>query len=161
MWSVVAPGCVFTCAWSFLEIQKPVSITMASPIIQICLRDFLFLFSFSWWSLIFVFDDDIVSYVSILLLNFRSLFSFSWRTDFLKPFLLYVGRIRFVLINSTELVLLNLILFYLVFESYLVYYVFPIVEASFPFLENDFYFQNVIIQSFCGCLIVSFFTVWH
>ena len=84
--------------------------TMESPIIQTCLRDFLFLFSFSWGSLISASDDDIVSDVSIFLLSIflfllRPLFSFPLRTDFIKLVLFSVGRVRFVMIDSSKVVL--------------------------------------------------------
>ena len=106
MSSVVAPGCVFTYTWSFLEIPGPVMcFTMESPIIKICLRDLLFLFPFSWGSLIFVFGDAVVSDVSMFLLKFKSLFPFSWGTDFVKSVLFCVDRMRFVLIDSTNVVL--------------------------------------------------------
>ena len=53
----------------------------------------------------FASDDDISSDVSIFLLNFRSLFSFPLRTDFIKPVLFCVDRVRLVLIYSTKVVL--------------------------------------------------------
>ena len=96
---------------SFFKTPGPVMcFTMESPIIQTCLRDFLFLFSFSWGSLISASDDNIVSDVSIFLLSIflfllRPLFSFPLRTDFIKLVLFCVGRVRFVMIDSSKVVL--------------------------------------------------------
>ena len=98
----------FTCTCSFLQIPGPVRcISTKLSIIQICLRDFVSIFLllgippfFIWW-----WYDDIVSNVSIFLLKFWSMISFSCRTDFVKSVFFCVGRLRFVLIDSTKVVL--------------------------------------------------------
>ena len=137
--------------------------TMESPIIQIYLRGFLFLFSFSWGSLIFAFDVAIVSDVSIFLLQFKSLFPFQWRADFVKSVFFCVGRMRFVLIDSTKVVLFFR-KFWIV--SYF-YFVFLILEASFPFLEKrflfpEYYYSESLLLSnyqFLWGLIISWLTL--
>ena len=104
----------------------------------------LHLFSFFGGSLIFAFDDAIASDILIFLLKFKSLFPFSWRADFVKSVLFCVGRMRFVLIDSTKAAL-----FLEDFESYLVYSVFLEKRLLFP----EYYYSNYLIISFC--------TVWY
>ena len=106
MSSAVAQGCVYSCSGSIIEIPGPIiCFSMESSIMQTCLCVRLFLFSYSWGSHPFAFDEDIVSNVSFFLFIFRSLFSFQLQTDYIKSVLFCVGRVRVVLIDSTNEVL--------------------------------------------------------
>ena len=99
--------------------------------------NFLFQFYFSWGSLIFAFSDAVVPDVSTFYLNVNLCFLFHGGQILRRQFCFGAGRMRFMLIDAAEVVLF--------FESYLLYSVFLIVEASFLFLEKTIFVPRIIL----------------